>query len=357
MRIGYSFWGFIGPGVLDTPDGGRSFRRTVLQGLMTDHDVVLLQRNRDLFEAGHDLTLEFTWDSGLPELDALFLEWRWPLPGRNTTPCGTPGHTCDLHRQDELLAHYTEHQGTSTLIWDLDRVLPADDPIRHQPTVAVFEPALHPTPGAITLITPVEDRLLDEADPKELAGGSRQWPLVYVGNQYDRDPAFDSYFAPAAQVHPHRVAGKWTHTEPWPNVNFTGRVGFTEGQELHRDALTTVLILPERYAAAGHMTQRLPEAVLAGCLPIGPSNVHDIRRFVPTALHATDGEHVAEIVTELRSATVDERADLLARCLRRLDLFRASAHIAVINDELMRMGGGPPSRRHSAEANRHIGVA
>ena len=29
MKIGYSFWGFLGPGVTDTPDGGRSHRRTV----------------------------------------------------------------------------------------------------------------------------------------------------------------------------------------------------------------------------------------------------------------------------------------------------------------------------------------
>ncbi|WP_405537498.1 hypothetical protein OG787_32255 [Streptomyces sp. NBC_00075] len=27
MKIGYSFWGFLGPGITDTPDGGRSHRR------------------------------------------------------------------------------------------------------------------------------------------------------------------------------------------------------------------------------------------------------------------------------------------------------------------------------------------
>lgn len=334
MRVGYSFWGFIGPGIVDTPDGGRSFRRTTLHGLMADHDMILLQHNRDLREAGQDLTGQFTWDPGLPTLDALFLEWRWPLAGRNTTPCGTLGHTCDLHRQRELLKHYTERQGTRTLIWDLDRVLPTDDPIRDHPAVTVFEPALHPTPGAITLTTPVADRALDSADPEELAGGRRPWPLVYVGNQYGRDRAFDAYFAPAARAHPHRVAGKWTHTTPWPHVNFTGRTGFVEGQELHRHALSTVLLLPDRYAAVGHMTQRLPEAVLAGCLPIAPAGVRDSHRFVPASLHAIDGEHAMQIVNELRNATVGMRAELLAECLPRLDLFRASANTAAINHEL-----------------------
>jgi hypothetical protein len=190
MRIGYSFWGFIGPGIIETPDGARYFRRTVLQSLVADHEVVLLQRNRDLIEAGDDLTDEFTWDTGLPALDALFLEWRWPLPGRNTTPCGAAGHTCDLHRQGELLTHYTEN-GVRTLIWDLDRVLPAEDPIRNHPAVTVFEPALHPTPGASTLITPVADTVLDRADPEALVRRERTWPLVYIGNQPGRDAAFD----------------------------------------------------------------------------------------------------------------------------------------------------------------------
>ena len=33
MRIGYSFWGFLGPGITDTPDGGRSHRATLIDGL------------------------------------------------------------------------------------------------------------------------------------------------------------------------------------------------------------------------------------------------------------------------------------------------------------------------------------
>src|SRR4051812_30134318 len=33
MRIGYSFWGFLADGVLDTPDGARSYRRPVIDAL------------------------------------------------------------------------------------------------------------------------------------------------------------------------------------------------------------------------------------------------------------------------------------------------------------------------------------
>ena len=54
----------------------------------------------------------------------------------------------------------------------------------------------------------------------------RPLPLVYVGNQYDRDEAFGAFFAPAAARFEHRVAGKWTRTADWPHVNFTGRCPF-----------------------------------------------------------------------------------------------------------------------------------
>jgi hypothetical protein len=80
------------------------------------HRLVFLQAHRDLLEAGDDLGGVYTFDAGLPELDVLFLEWRWSILGRNTTPCGTPGHTCDLHRQEELLDHYTVKHATPTII-------------------------------------------------------------------------------------------------------------------------------------------------------------------------------------------------------------------------------------------------
>jgi hypothetical protein len=245
VRIGYSFWGFLGPGILDTPDGGRSHRRTLIDGLIAaGHDIVLLQSNRDLDEAGQDLRRHCRWDGGLPEIDVLFLEWRWSIPGRNTSPCGSRGHTCDLHRQDELTAHYTLERGTATLLWDKDLQLPTDHSLRTRGNVAVCEPAIHPSPGATSLLFPVADAALDAADPTALAARPRPLPLVYVGNQYDRDDAFDAFFAPAAAQVPHRVAGKWSRTHAWPGLNFTGRCPFTEVEPLYSSALATVLLLP-----------------------------------------------------------------------------------------------------------------
>jgi hypothetical protein len=332
MRIGYSFWGFLGPGITDTPDGGRSHRRTLVDGLRgSGYELVFLQANRDLLEAGYDYTATYTWDStGLPVLDALFLEWRWPIPGRNTTACGTPGHTCDLHRQQALLDHYTR-RGVFTIIWDKDRQLPADDPLRHLHNIAVAEAALHPTLGAWSLLFPVGDHALDQADPAALAQHRRNLPLVYVGNQYDRDRAFDQFFAPAATRVLHQVSGKWTRTERWPHITFAGRIPYAEVDPLYVRSLATVLLLPDRYAATGQTTQRLFEAVLAGCLPLTPATIRSAERFTPSWLHVRTGNEVLDRLTQAwRSAGSEWHVQLIASCLRRLDQFRLSRQLRTI---------------------------
>jgi hypothetical protein len=339
VRIGYSFWGFLGPGITDTPDGGRSHRRPLIDGLTAaGHEIVFLQRNRDLHEAGHDLRHLYAWDDGLPAIDALFLEWRWPVPGRSTTPCGSPGHACDLHRQDELAAHYTVWHKVPTIVWDKDLQLEPSSSLRSASNVTVCEAGLRPASGAESLLFPVADSALDEADPVTLAVRPRPLPLVYAGNQYDRDEAFTEFFAPAARRYPHRVAGKWTRTEAWPDVNFTGRCAFPEVRELHLSATATVLLLPGRYARAGQMTQRLPEAVLAGCLPVTPASLPCAPSFTPPVLHASTGDEVADIISGLQRITgTSGHADLIARCIAMLGIFRLSRQVATIDRIIRRL--------------------
>jgi hypothetical protein len=140
--------------------------------------IVLVQANRDLREARVDLRGSYQWGAGLPELDVLVLEWRWPLPGRNTSDCGMPGHMCDLHRQAELVEHFTLGRGTPTVVWDLDQLLPAVDPLRESPNVRVAEYALRPNPAAFTLACPVPDLAPDNADAAALARVPRDLSLV-----------------------------------------------------------------------------------------------------------------------------------------------------------------------------------
>ena len=338
MRIGYSFWGFLGPGITDTPDGGRSHRRTLIDALLASgHQIVFLQPNRDRDEAATELP--YVWEStGLPDIDVLMLEWRWPIPGRNTTPCGALGHTCDLHRQSALVNFYT-WAGLPTILWDKDRQLPADDPLRSMANVTICEAALHPSPGAVSLLFPVSDQALDAADPQALSTARRSHRLTYVGNQYDRDACFDAYFAPAALAHPgHLVAGKWTDTSLWPHVTFIGRVPFTQVADLYRASLTTILLLPDRHLASGQMTQRLFEAVLAGCLPLCPAEFRSADQFLPKELIVSSGAEAATLVSHLAAALDQERADLLTHCLEGLDLMRVTRQTKIL-DQLIASTG------------------
>jgi hypothetical protein len=343
VRIGYSFWGFLGHGITDTPDGGRAHRRPFIDALLgRGHDVVFLQADRDRLEAADGCSARYAFDAGMPAIDVLFLEWRWPVTGRSTTPCGTPGHTCDLHRQADLLRHYTTARRTPTVIWDKDRQLSRGSRWRQDPAVAVCEAALAPSGGARRLLFPVDDLLLDQADPARLAARPRPLALGYAGSQYDRDEEFSRFLAPAAARFSHQVAGKWAGAGRWPQVTFTGRIPFPDVARLYGQSLATILLLPARYQAAGQMTQRLFEAVLEGCLPLAPGGIRYASRFVPAGLVVADGAAVIEQVTRLRGiAGTGEHARLIAACLARLELFRLSRQVTVLDAVLDQITARP----------------
>ncbi|MGQ4415594.1 hypothetical protein ACN6LA_000155 [Streptomyces sp. SAS_269] len=336
VRIGYSLWGFLGNGVTDTPDGGRSHRRPFIDALIArGHDIVFLQADRDRLEAGDDLGGAYTFDDGTPGIDVLFLEWRWAITGRNTTVCGTEGHTCDLHRQAQLINHYTVRHRTPTVIWDKDRTLRAESVWRRTAHTLVCEAALAPTLGARSLLFPVADHLIAQADPATLAARPRDLALGYVGNQYDRDEPFDRFFAPAAARVEHLVAGKWTKTDRWPDVHFVGRIPFEAAAGVYGRSLATVLMLPERYAAVGQMTQRIFEAVLAGCLPLVPADVRFADQFVPEELIVRSGRDVIERLSYLREiASTQQHADLIAACVDRLRLFGLNKQVDTLESAL-----------------------
>lgn len=298
---------------------------------------MLLQRNRDLEEAGDDVNACYRWDTGLPSLDALMLEWRWPIPPRNTSACGALGHTCDLHRQAELLRHYTHERRTPTLLWDKDLQLAGDDPVRRLPNVRVLVASLTPPPGAATLLFPVADAVLEAARQRlpTLVALPRPRTLVYIGNQYDRDDEFDSFLAEPARHVEHGVIGKWPRHERWPHVRFEGRIGFHKVDVEYRDSLATTLLLPARYRQAGQMTQRVTEAVLAGCAPIEPRRGRRSLQFTPPRLRASTGDEVLSILRALRRLQGTEaHAHLLGDCLDRLRPLRLSEQLPRITSAL-----------------------
>jgi hypothetical protein len=200
----------------------------------------------------------------------------------------------------------------------------------------------------VSLPCPVPDALLDAADSAALAARDRPTALVYVGNQYDRDTAFDRYFAPAAADLPHEVAGKWTRTGRWPHVTFTGRCPYPAVAAIHRRSLATVLLMPHRYASVGAVGSRLFESVTAGCVALAPTELASADVFVPADLQVRDGAEVVERIGWLRGIQGGrEHAAVIAQCLDRLEPFRASRQ-AVALDRLLRTMTTDDAARPSA---------
>lgn len=339
MRLGYSFWGFLGNGIVDTPDGGRSHRATLIHALAgCGHEVVFLQRDRDRLEAHDPVTpAGCRWSSGLPEIDLLVLEWRWPIPGRNCDVDSTSGgYTPDLDRQRELVAHYVATGGVPTCIWDKDLMMAPSERLRERTNVLVFEAALYPRAGSHQLLFPMAEHDLDRLQANPAPGDSRRYDLVYVGNQYGRDEEFDAYFArPAAQLR-HAVFGKWPKRQRWPHVAFRGRVGFREVHEIYRTSTATPLLLPVRYSRVGQMTQRIFEAALGGCVPLAPAEIRGVERFVPDCLRVRDSQDVVDACRRL--ACTDLAMEALSALGERLEIFRVSCQLERLSSALQPLG-------------------
>jgi hypothetical protein len=77
-------------------------------------------------------------------------------------------------------------------------------------------------------------------------------------------------------------------------VTFTGQCGFAEVERIHRNALTTVLLMPNIYAQAAHMTSRWFEALLAGCLPLTPAEIRFADAYAPRDLQINSGQDVID---------------------------------------------------------------
>ena len=122
IKLGYSCWGFLGQGIKDTPDGGRCHRFTFLKEIISHNvDIILLQKNRDLLEANEEIQHKgLGFSNKYPDIDILFLEYRWKIPGRNCeVKKKSSNYTPDYDRQSDLIKYYSERK-VPIFIWDKD---------------------------------------------------------------------------------------------------------------------------------------------------------------------------------------------------------------------------------------------
>lgn len=354
MRLGYSFWGYQcdtkvkGGREVSTPDGNATYSWSIIwEAKRRGWPVYLMQEDRDSELTGGWMTsgeIERHFSSfscekrakayahpsrcagvhydSLPDIDALLVEWRWPIPGRN---CGIdktePSYQPDLDRQTELLNYYY-NKGTAIILWDLDHKLTAEDERRWSPD-AIFETSV--SPRELTMRrTRVEAPFVvnDLAQHRMRDLGESSALLTYVGSRYERDDVIDEYVRPVSDLHPGRVEfyGNWTdkgHIDfvraMWPNISFKDRICVRGFLDAYSRSAACPLLAKRSYLESGFMTPRIWECMLFGSLPIGLAEFNGIDQYLPDELIASDADDLAEKALRLSSASLAYR-----ECLRSL---------------------------------------
>lgn len=373
MRIGYSYWGFLGDHKLDAegkeisaPDGNATYGWSLIWEMQRrGHTVYMMQEDRDVhadriygiknFAAFSTLKraeaygkMERTHGQTFPELDVLLIEWRFPIFGRNCNswegyPCFPSGWTHgeyrhkwlngeievlqpDLLRQYQLLNHY---KGTNTKIifWDLDHKLKDTDE-RHWKPDAIFETSVTPLELTMkrTRVEPpfhIPDLLQHPTLPSD---PNRK--LVYIGSRYERDDVITEWVKPTSDQYPNGVEfhGNWLKTidecrKLWPNVSYNDRCTVKDFRHIYGSAGACPLLAKKSYLETGFITPRPWEALLFGTLPVGLGSAKGIKQYVEWVAH--DGDDMIEVAETLAGADVKIRDYYRRENVERLEFMDA----------------------------------
>lgn len=348
MRIGYSAWGFIGDGQLDSPDGGRLTRSLFIEYLLKNDDVIWLQKNRDIennepifqqkYQSEYPIgsqrynLCKIQYDHSFPDLDVLFLEWRWKLYGRNfDVDKSSDKYTPDYDRQQELLEAYA-NRNTLLAIWDKDETITLEDEqyllSKFQNRLIIFTPALYPIKHLIerrTLLFPCK---LDDLKFAKV-NVCPQFKIGYVGSQYERDYQVYQYINPVSSKFPVVFVGNWTKYAQiaernkinFPFIDFKDRILPKDMGRIYSNCLTTVLLCKKNYADHGHITQRIHEVLPYGVITIGLKEQKGIDQFIPKSLIINDAYDLYQCIEYLDFMSLKDRQDILDDEINRLKPF------------------------------------
>lgn len=359
MKIGYSAWGFVGDGLQDSPDGGRLTRALFLQHLLLKgYDIVWLQENRDVENDQPIFSLNkiseqhseqrktlcsLQYDNEFPDIDILFLEWRWRLPGRN---CDVDKNSSlympDLDRQTELLNHYKKEK-VKIVIWDKDETLTVDDEKQFSESTIIFSPALYPHKlifDRTTLLFPCDLEKVKRAK----VNTEIDYVIGYVGSQYERDDQVYKYINPTAVYYSGSVifAGNWTkyyekakrNKLNFPEIIFTDRILPKDMYTIYNNCLTSVLLCKKNYAEHGHITQRIHEVAENGVIGIGLREQKGIEKFILPENIITDAYDLISRIQTLIEMKIQERQNILDQQIEMLELFDIHNVIKVFEETI-----------------------
>lgn len=374
MRIGYLFRGYLADVKMDergnevsAPDGNATYSWSIehecdrrgykLIPLGPNLDAPAVSRmDSQAFSAfsmvkrtnSYERMLRNGWaklsDKAFPELDLLLVEWRWPIPGRNTPDdLGKPGYQDDLDRQEKVLRHYSDI-GVPIVVWDLDHKLTPDDEHRWSMVGSGGGPSIIET--SIVPSRQLYER--NRVEPPTVVSDLLQHPMVdrmpthhfgYIGSRYERDETIDEWLKPICPMNTHRAKfwGKWEPAdevkERWPGITFMGRIGVKGFYDAYSRVATVPLLAKKSYYETGFITPRPWEALLFGTLPVGLACHRGIEQYVPHV--AKDPEDLLEYARHIRALSSIRREVIREEAAHRL------SHMDVRNfvDVLERLAG------------------
>ena len=314
MKIGYSFWGYLGDikydkfgDIASTPDGNAFYSWSIINKLQEDgHEVYGLMPDRDgvvntehLFDswcresrlrayknmkniwskemyenisAMNIKEMEEYIYSILDNLDIVLHEWRMPISGRNIDVENAEDYQPDLDIQMCILHYFGEHREKKLIIFDLDYKLNIDI-FRQMPTagynVYVFELGYkwNEYSQARHVEIPFDFRYIDEFSISKKPDTN----LVYVGNRYERDWCIDKYIP--TEINDVVVYGNWLEgnrdsKDKWPNIIFGKRIQTSDMRSVYGHSKATILLAKKEYLEEHFMTARILEAIFYGCVPL-----------------------------------------------------------------------------------------
>lgn len=332
MKIGYSFWGYLGDtkydlqgNVASTPDGNAFYSWSIINKLQEDgHRVYSIMPDRDYSafchkpENGKHLFdswcteqrqtsygyMDNIWDNNnfirsgdysliqnmvrdnklygyianfLDKVDIVLHEWRMPIPGRNIALSDEDyvNYQPDLDIQNCILKYFGEHTDKKLIIFDLDYKLDINELDKlpnYGSNIYVFELGYKLSskyPQAFHVEIPFDFRYINEFDLTRYK--EPYINLVYVGNRYERDWCIDKYIP--TEINGVKVYGNWCESgrdskERWPNIKFGDRVQTADMDSIYGNSKATILLAKKEYLENSFMTARILEAIFYGSVPL-----------------------------------------------------------------------------------------
>lgn len=313
MRILYNYWGHLSDkdGV-SSADGNFSYSWSIINELFNrGHRIYGPPINRDIIpisNAGNIRrafqafstdkrikayrSIQFINLDALPDIDILFLEWRFKTHYNQQKKSSKDYHP-DLDIQNRLLEHYAD-KDVKLVILNLDSQLTVEDEwllaaSYGKDRITILEQSQFPKINFLpkkSIFIPFDMQDIMQFDI-ELPHKDNH--MTYIGNDYNRRDDIEDKIVPYSNKYPNTVTfiGKWLEDsqselrEKWHNINFKQRIGAKEFHKNLKNTAAVPLLAPINYKIEACMTMRIIEAVLFGSIPIGFSDFRAIKLWLP----------------------------------------------------------------------------